>query len=539
MHDAFFTNAIREILPVNQEVAVELQRVAIRMRRETVGARCMRLPRRSSILEENFVTPELSRRMFMRAGMAAATCVVAPKTAFAAEKSDVIIIGAGLAGLNAAMTLAEQGCRVIVLEASARIGGRVFTSTEIEGSPEHGASQIGKSYARVWDRCRQLNVGLGDGANIYANYALSVYGKLMQPSEWESSPLNKTVGEERTVMPSALGSYYLGKYYPFQSMDEWSTPAALNKYDISYAAWLHQAGASEAATDLISRGLTEGKLEDSAVLTMMQEMGRAKFDAKSVPTSSKLDRFQQASFLSSHIIGGTSRLTDAMAISLKGAVMTGKRVTAIDMTATRATVTCADGSSYQADFVISAVPFIALRNVAITPTLTGNQAAAVKTMPYTGQNQVWLRVKAPYWEDDGLDASMWCDGPFSLMRQTINYDGTRNSANVLSTGLKGAALDSMPAKERGEFVLAELARIRPSTKGKLEVLGTFSWRLDPFVQGCRHTYHPGQMQRFRPTMAQQHARLHFAGEHTRLMEVGMEAAMESGERAAFEVLGRI
>jgi len=33
-----------------------------------------------------------------------------------------------------------------------------------------------------------------------------------------------------------------------------------------------------------------------------------------------------------------------------------------------------------------------------------------------------------------------------------------------------------------------------------------------------------------------HARMYFAGEHTRLQEIGMESAMESGERAALEIV---
>ena len=41
----------------------------------------------------------------------------------------------------------------------------------------------------------------------------------------------------------------------------------------------------------------------------------------------------------------------------------------------------------------------------------------------------------------------------------------------------------------------------------------------------------------RESLAKPHRHLHFAGEHTRRLEVGMEAAMESGERAALEVMG--
>jgi monoamine oxidase len=63
-----------------------------------------------------------------------------------------------------------------------------------------------------------------------------------------------------------------------------------------------------------------------------------------------------------------------------------------------------------------------------------------------------------------------------------------------------------------------------------------SWQEHPYIAGVRHSYAPGQAARFRFAMIQPHERLHFAGEHTRRLEVGMESAMESGERAALEII---
>ncbi|MEO8164180.1 MAG: NAD(P)-binding protein, partial [Betaproteobacteria bacterium] len=65
--------------------------------------------------------------------------------------ADVIVVGAGLAGLQAAILLQDQGLDVLILEASARVGGRVFTLDHIAGHPEAGGSEIGSDYARVLD----------------------------------------------------------------------------------------------------------------------------------------------------------------------------------------------------------------------------------------------------------------------------------------------------------------------------------------------------------------------------------------------------
>ena len=63
-----------------------------------------------------------------------------------------------------------------------------------------------------------------------------------------------------------------------------------------------------------------------------------------------------------------------------------------------------------------------------------------------------------------------------------------------------------------------------------------SWALDPLVRGCSHAFLPWRGADWAGNMIRPHHELHFAGEHARRLEVGMEAAVESGERAALEIL---
>ncbi len=88
-------------------------------------------------------------------------------------------------------------------------------------------------------------------------------------------------------------------------------------------------------------------------------------------------------------------------------------------------------------------------------------------------------------------------------------------------------------------MIAEIERLRPSAKGKLEVKGFKSWGTDPFSCGDWAIWQPGQVKEFITEIAKPHGNIHFCGEHTARSNRGMEGAMESGERAAQEVLQSI
>jgi monoamine oxidase len=462
------------------------------------------------------------------------------RAARAAEKADVVIIGAGLAGLNAAMILAGEGARVRVLEASGRVGGRVYTADHVEGKPEFGASQIGADYARVLDMCDRLKIELARGSNINAPYTFALGDALIRKEEWEASPLNKTLGEERRILPSALSSYYFRKHMPFKGIDDWLAPEAA-RYDIPPGVWLKQHGVSEEALRLMNEGLIAPDVWNVSLLTLLQEESRsATIFAMRGGGDAGRDRFQQMAEQAMRVVGGTARLPEAMARALGDAVQLNSPVARIDMTAKTAEVRTIDGARYAADFVVSAIPFRPLSRISIDPPLTGTQSEAVAFMPYANNSQVHFRLKgAPYWEQDGMDASLWTDGPLTIVRQPLGYDGTRDRLVVLCTGKKGDRIDQFEPQARAAFVMAELERLRPSMKGKLEPIAVHSWPQHAFVEGCRHSYGPGQCSHFARAMIEPHWRLHFAGEHTRRVDVGMESAMESGERAAVEIIERM
>ena len=110
---------------------------------------------------------------------------------------------------------------------------------------------------------------------------------------------------------------------------------------------------------------------------------------------------------------------------------------------------------------------------------------------------------------------MWTDGPIERVFAGTDDNGDVHSILVWITGQGSRRIDQMERETATRFVLDTLARIRPSTKDQLEVMGYHSWGKTPYINGCGHSYSAGQIERYAASLPAPEGRIHFAGEHTR------------------------
>src|ERR1700730_14113772 len=87
------------------------------------------------------------------------------------RQADVVVVGAGFAGLSAARALVEAGVDVIVLEARDRVGGRSYTRPAGDGTPiDMGGEWIGWTQERLEARAEAVGVSTfptyNEGKNI-------------------------------------------------------------------------------------------------------------------------------------------------------------------------------------------------------------------------------------------------------------------------------------------------------------------------------------------------------------------------------------
>ena len=86
-------------------------------------------------------------------------------------------------------------------------------------------------------------------------------------------------------------------------------------------------------------------------------------------------------------------------------------------------------------------------------------------------------------------------------------------------------------------VIQSIEQLRPSSMNQLEPAAYHSWYQNPYSKGDWAYWQPGQISTFGKHVGNRHGQIHFCGEHTAVANRGMEGAMESAERVAFEVMG--
>jgi monoamine oxidase len=471
----------------------------------------------------------LDRRTLLKSSAALAAASYIP-VARAQEVADVIVIGAGLSGLNAALLLEEQGQKVIVLEGRNRAGGRLYTMDDVPGKPEAGGSGIGGGYARLIDRANTLGVKLvpqrvrteaaGETTCIH------IKGTTIKAANWEAHPLNPYVDAGRKRLPWLQSFGALGPFNPLEDVADWRAPSHF-KDDISVADFL------------VGKGWTPEQLR--MAFATNPSYGSSAYDvsalmwwhiAKNVVAMSGSGGGAMA------IEGGNQRLPDAMARAVKSGVRYGKGVVGIRADENGVEAVTADGSRYRGKRLVCSLPASALRLVRIDPAPPLAQARGIATLPYNRVFQAHFVPTRKFWENDGLPASMWTDtlaGRFMALR--YGADGKDvTSCLAFVNGFAADRLDRMDPAVAAQAILADLARARPATKGALKPVKTWSWQRDPFSGGAYACWAPGQIAGFANDIGKDLGRIHFCGEHTAATARGMEGAMESGERAALDIL---
>ncbi|MCH9752231.1 MAG: FAD-dependent oxidoreductase [Alphaproteobacteria bacterium] len=458
---------------------------------------------------------QLTRRHFVAMSGLAATAACAPAIVETYD-ADVLILGAGLAGLHAARMLQADGMKVLVLEASDRIGGRMWTLDDVPGRPEAGGQQVGQSYARV--RSTAIDLGLKivppkPGGS--RDKAMVLNGQVFDAGEWATSADNPFPDAFKRATPDVALFMAAAAANPLKDQYAWREVSP--EFDISAAEFLSQQGFDDQSRALCDIALNANQLSSYSMLNVWRSMTLFQLDASSGP--------------SEEVEGGSQRLPEAMAASLgDSAVLNGTAVTGIDASGSGVTVRAGD-RNYRAPYCVCTLPFPVLRHLplALMPG-TPQIQPIVDTMAYTQIQQVYLELEDG--PSDGLPLMMWSDTPIERVFPVRNKSGETVALTCWINGI-GTRIS---ASDEDWMQLAE--RTLSETRGiKARAHKVTRWdKTQPLSGGAYMHWAPGQIQPWAERVVAPAGNLHFAGEHTSYLHTGMEGAMESGERAAYAII---
>lgn len=441
--------------------------------------------------------------------------------------ADVIVVGAGLAGLRTADLLRAAGMRVLVLEARDRVGGRTWT-TELAGAPvELGAQWVGPGQPRMLALLDEL--GLATHPVAHDGRKVVAIGERRRTHAGTIPPLS----------PTALG----GLQAALWGMDR-------------LAAGIDPAAPWEAARASALDGLT---LEQWKRRRIPSAAGRAVFDAAIRVVfgaePSELSLLWVAHYVAGaggmsplvevqggaqerRISAGTQSVAVALAGRLGEAVRAGCPVDQVAQDAQGVTVSGAWGAVRGSQVVLALPPHLAGR-IAFDPLLPAARDALTQRFPMGQTIKIQVRYEEAFWWAEGLSGEAVCaDGPVSVVLDGSGPGGAAPALSAFMVAGPGREAAMWTPEQRRERALEALARcFGPAAR---EPLGyaDLDWSSEPWSRGCpTGSVAPGALHQFGRTLREPVGRLHWAGTETARQWAGfMEGAVESAERATAEVL---
>jgi monoamine oxidase len=434
---------------------------------------------------------------------------------------NVIVVGAGLAGLTAAADLTAAGVEVTVLEARDRVGGR---TRGIEVAPgawaDAGAAYLGDRHTELHKTL--AGVGLGttpttmDGASRFA------LGDRDEARPGRFPPLNAV----------ALGGMFehLSELTAAVRPDApWRTPDAVRWDFLTAADWAARHLRHPDAALFFPLFLGEMMAADPAAVSMLHVATYL----RSGGGISYLNAFAGGA-QQDRVDGGAHQVCQRLAGELADRVRLRSPVRAIHQ-ARQVTVSTGTGG-YRCDAVVVAVPPLLAQRIEYRPGLPAPRAT-----DRTGRGcavKVHLVYPAPLWRAHGL--SGWSVSSTGPLMSTVDDSPAGAGTGVLTGFVTGAEAHRFAAPEpaaRRAAVLDQVARLFPQLPPP-DGCHVTDWVNADYSRGCyAAVFGPGDWLRLGPNLTRPHGRVHWAGTETSTEYFGlMEGAIRSGHRVAAEVL---
>ena len=496
----------------------------------------------------------LSRRQFVAGSAALATSLALTEAPLAAAATPrIAIVGAGIAGLNAALTLQDAGVASTVYEASSRIGGRMFSSTSIwaDGQVTEWCGElINSSHATIIGLAKRFGLPLNDllGPPMLRD-TYQFFGRYYTVEQayedWRSDvhpALARDVdaaGETTTYDKFTPAGQALDR----MSVAEWIDSRVAGGRKSPIGALLDVAYAIEYGADTT----------DQSALNVIYLLG----GNKQSEAGNAFDAFG-ASDERYHIRGGNQQLPARIAKRLRNPVQLGMRLTSIARQGDGTYALAFGGAApVVVDLVVLSIPFAVLRHIDFSGAgFDARKNTAIQELGRGQNGKLQLQFSSRYWREPGP----WPGRGNGLSYTDEGYQNTwevsrrqLGAAGILNNYTGGGVTAAKATKTA--FATAAAPEVQEDAKAFLRGLervfpgGTAKWNgraasslpaLDPNLGASYSYWRVGQYTAFAGYERVRQGNVFFAGEHTSLEYQGyMEGGATEGARAAREILAQL
>ena len=439
----------------------------------------------------------------------------------------VVVLGAGLAGLAAAYELKKAGYAVTVVEARTRPGGRVLTWRDPFADGLY--AEMGAEYVDATDEydhrfCRELGLKVMT-AKLYD--AIFVRGQRFKMASFkrnkEKLPYAGTEGGRLFGQEAA----YIKRLLALITDPERLPPEILKLDNLSVVELLLQEGAPE---DIAALFPYTQATESTARPHEMSALHLVRSHRRSFSEDTDEGR----------ILGGNDQLPKGLARALSGEILYDRPARKIVHDRDGATVSFEEGAALRTlrtPRLVVAIPFKVLRDIEVTPSFSPAKTKCIATLAYGHVMKLAMQYERRFWDEPAsLGQRVFTD---TMLRRvyhfSIDQPGPRGILMSFTSGADAEALGRMSEAERLRTALQEATRIWPEAPRHFEGGAVKYWNEDPWIRGSYSFEGVGQARDFLQIAAAPEGRVHFAGEHTSVHRASMNGALESGVRAAAEV----
>ena len=446
------------------------------------------------------------------------------------READVIVVGAGFAGLAAARMLAAAGAEVVVVEARARIGGRVVNA-ELDGEVvEMGGQWIGPTQERIAALAREVGVATfpthAEGANL-----LRLDGRLRRysgtiPRLGPAVLLDVARGLRKINRLAAR----VDPGAPWRARDAARLDAA------SFAGWVDRSMVSSTAKRLLrvaGRTIWGAEPEDLSLLHVA-------FYVRSAGGFEMLTDVEGGA-QQERLHGGSQAVAARVADELGDRIVLAAPARRIEQGAGGVTVE-AGGRAFSAARAILTIPPALTPRIEFEPALPPARTQLAARMTPGWLVKTTAVYPEPFWRADGLSGEALNEqGPVTMTFDNSPPSGSFGALVGFVGGRDARAFARLGASQRRAAVLGCFESLFGPRAGAAERYVELDWAAEPWSAGGPvANFATGGWSACGPALREPVGAVHWAGSETATRWAGyIDGAVSSGERAAAEVLAAL